>query len=181
MFACPLRATSARLAQLLDVIVDFPYRFWDHAGTMDSETLFDLTVIAHRLWCARMVAAGWRHGPQFDPQARTHDAITDFSGLSTHDRRHAVAGVEAQGLEAVLAAAIAYQRGPDREFRLNEMRTGATVRSAARGTELIGRIESWKSEGDALTLIRVLWSDGSRSEHDPVLRELARADEALPQ
>lgn len=148
---------------------------------MDSELIADLAIVAHKLWCAKMLRDGWRPGPRFDAQAKVHDAIKGFDRLSEVDQRHARTAILADELDARLAAAVTYPRGPDRELSLDDMRSGALVRSAASGATPTGLIESWERDGPRLTLIRVRWSDGSRSEHDPVLRELARVDEASSQ
>src|SRR5262245_33441497 len=94
---------------------------------MDRRTLEDLSAIAHRLWRERLAGAGWSSGPAFDPARRTHDALVDWPGLSRQDRRHARLGIEALELEEKLVSAIRYQRGPDREFVVEEMRQGLPV------------------------------------------------------
>ena len=55
----------------------------------------ELAAMAHRLWCEHMTDTGWRFGPAYDPEARTHDALVPFGRLAPHDVRSTRAGVTA--------------------------------------------------------------------------------------
>ncbi len=140
----------------------------------------EVAAAAHRCWCDRMAADGWRYGPRYDEAARTHDALRPFEALDRHDRRLTLNGVRAMELARLLAGAVDYPRGPDREFTIEEMRAGLPVAMVpAPGDEGVesdrGLVESWETDaGGALRLIRVRWPDGELSEHHPAARELQR-------
>ncbi len=140
----------------------------------------EVAAAAHRWWCDHMAADGWRYGPRYDEAARTHDALRPFEALDRHDRRLALNAVRAMDLARLLAGAVDYPRGPDREFTVEEMRAGLPVAMVPTpGEEEAeadrGVVESWETdaEGD-LRLIRVRWPDGEVSEHHPAARELRR-------
>lgn len=140
----------------------------------------EVAAVAHRCWCDRMAAHGWRYGPRYDEGERTHDALRPFEALDRHDRRLTLAAVRSMELARLLAAAVDYPRGPDREFTVEEMRAGLPVAMIpAPGEEEAvadrGLVESWETdeEGD-LRLIRVRWPGGEVSEHHPAAREVRR-------
>lgn len=144
-----------------------------------SETIDALVAVAHDLWRARMAREGWRPGPRYDAGARIHDAIGSFQDLDAADRDYVRQRVEASGLPDRLAALIDYPRGPDRPIRLTEVKRGLPVRLASAddspGTsEDTGQIHSWMDDGERLTLVRVVWSDGEVTEHVPAARDLER-------
>ncbi len=148
---------------------------------MPAEELeLEVAAAAHRCWCDHMAAHGWRYGPRYDEAARTHDALRPFEALDRHDRRLTLAAVRATELVRLLAAAVDYPRGPDREFTVEEMRVGLPVamvpapgEEAAEGER--GVVESWETDKEGeLRLIRVRWPEGELSEHYPGARELRR-------
>ncbi len=130
-----------------------------------------------------MREVGWEYGQAYDERNRLHDALVPFESLSPRDQRQVVQAVRALDIENALARAIRHDRGPDREFDAREMRPGLPIRTASsvsgsnggRSEPRTGIVESWETDRDGwLTVIRVRWSDGSRSEHHPAERELAR-------
>jgi RyR domain len=140
----------------------------------------EVAAAAHRCWCDHMAAAGWQYGPRYDEAARTHDALRPFAALGRHDRRLTLSAVRAMELARLLAGAVDYPRGPDREFTVEEMRAGLPIAMVpAPGDEGVesdrGVVESWETDaaGD-LRLIRVRWADGEVAQHDPAARELRR-------
>lgn len=140
----------------------------------------ELAAIAHRLWCEQMAASSWRSGSIYDERNHTHDAMVPFENLNRHDRRRAIRAVEYAGVADQLVRLIDHQRGPDREFTVEEVRVGLPVEftespGTPRPDAERGSVESWETddEGD-LRLIRVRWPDGELSEHHPVARELRR-------
>lgn len=141
----------------------------------------EVAAAAHRCWCDHMAAHGWRYGPRYDEAARTHDALRPFEALDRHDRRLTLGAVRATELARLLAAAIDYPRGPDREFTVEEMRVGLPVAMVSapgddEGVADRGVVESWETDQEGeLRVIRVRWADGERSEHHPGARELRRA------
>ncbi len=149
---------------------------------LDATIFRNLADAAQTLWCRHMESLGWKLGP-LNPSLRTHDALVPFDRLGPHDRRRlldAVAGLE---LEPVLLQAVDHQRGPDREFTLEEMRPGLEVAYAETapedpsGPDLAkerGVIESWDARGGLLECVRVLWADGALVEYHPAERALRR-------
>jgi hypothetical protein len=152
---------------------------------MPDTLAISLAEIAQTLWQRQMKAAGWHHGP-YDPAARTHDALVPFEALERHDRRRLVTAVASLELESQLLAVVDHQRGPEREFTLEEMRVGLPV-TWAEGTEFEGpdrtgergRIESWavcSNNPEELDVIRVRWADGSLLEHFACEQALRRVE-----
>lgn len=154
---------------------------------MPTNVTAELAAVAHRIWCDRMLADGWRYADRYSETERTHDALVPFDRLDRRDQRAARLGIVAEELEPRLASAIRYSRGPNREFLVEEMLQGRRVvfcphmRSPApeqvTGAD-IGTVESWDVDDDGeLDLIRVRWPDGQVVEHAPGLLELARLEE----
>lgn len=145
---------------------------------MDAADLELLAGIAHRCWCAKMLRSGWRHGA-YSPEERTHDALVAFEELSRRDQREARLAVELLHLDRSLFSEIRYDRGPAREFLLEDMQVGLKVAmndgDSSKPADR-GQIESWQSEPDSgeLLKITVRWETGEVSEHYPGERELRR-------
>ncbi len=138
----------------------------------------ELAEIAHRLWCQRMIAAGWTPGTRFDERARTHDAIVRFPELTAVDRRNTALGVVASDLASTLQTIADYPRGADREFCESEMHVGMRVGSADDPTQF-GTVIGWTLDADwpgCLTLIAVEWDSGERVDHVAAERELRRLE-----
>ncbi|MFG0260554.1 MAG: RyR domain-containing protein [Phycisphaerales bacterium JB041] len=142
-----------------------------------------LAAIAHDLWRDRMERAGWTTGRRFDPREKRHDALVPFDQLGPRDRERAVLGIRALDCLELLAGAVEYQRGPDREFTLGDMREGlAVVHNDPEGRAALapgepGHIVEWKSDAGSLRAICVRWADGSTSEHHPAAGELRRLED----
>lgn len=146
------------------------------AGLPTTELTTDIARLAHRCWCRRLEQEGWRPG-EFDETCRTHDALVPFESLAARDVRSAIIGVVANEIEDRLADTIDYERGPDREMLLEEMREGLRVRSAAPPDQAaLGTIVSWETDHGELGPISVRWDNGELTHHHPVDRELARVD-----
>lgn len=149
---------------------------------LDSTICLNLAQAAQALWCRHMEALGWSLGPH-DCNARTHDALVPFERLGQHDRRRLLEAIADLNLEPELLGAVDHQRGPDREFVLEEMRPGLPVayaegaRSSDPGRDIAserGVIESWKVKDDLLELVKVRWADGTLAEYYPCERDLRR-------
>jgi hypothetical protein len=149
---------------------------------LDAALCRTLAEVAQTLWCRHMEGLGWRLGSH-DCKARTHDALVPFDRLGAHDRRRLLDAVAELQLEPVLLEAVDHQRGPDREFTLEEMRPGLPVayaegsRSSDPGRDIAserGVIESWTAKGDQLDVFRVRWADGTLAEYYPCERDLRR-------
>ena len=148
---------------------------------MDQQATAQLAELAHRLWCAAMRAGGWIHGAAYDPGARTHDALTDWSRLSAQDRRHACLGIEAAELGGTLIGAIRYQRGPDREFTAEEMRPGLPVAfdNTPPRPPWYGVVEAWEvDDSGLLSGMRVRFEGGEVVDYHPAFREVRRLTDA---
>ncbi|QKK07510.1 MAG: hypothetical protein HND58_04585 [Planctomycetota bacterium] len=151
---------------------------------MHAATALDrLAAIAHDLWRDRMERAGWTRGQRYEPRAKHHDALLPFDQLDARDQERALLGIRALDCFEQLAEAIDYQRGPDREFTLDDMREGLPVVHNDPGgpTPLApgepGRIVEWKADAGRLSAICVRWADGSTSEHHPAAGELRRLED----
>lgn len=137
-----------------------------------------LAEVAHECWCESMHRKGWRHAAEYDPAARTHDALVPFSRLKRCDQQHACNVVGAEGIELMLAKLISYPRGPERPFLAEELTEGLQVGLAKdldpSGTQR-GRVRSWSltAEGD-VEEIKVSWADGEESSHQAAECELRR-------
>lgn len=95
---------------------------------MDNDRVIEhLARAAHALWCDNMKGDGWRYGPVYDEQARTHDALVAFDDLAQADRDEAVQSAAASGAAEILAETLRYDRGDDRPFTPDELRIGAAV------------------------------------------------------
>jgi hypothetical protein len=146
---------------------------------LDPATILKLASIAHGLWCEQMERKGWKHGSEYNAHQKIHDALVPFDRLTAQDRRHVCLGIEAEECERLLIAAVRYQRGPDREFTIEELKEGLAVamsdpnQPGGLGPER-GKVESWSTDGQGELVIRVRWRDGSESEHLACVRELAR-------
>lgn len=144
-----------------------------------SPTILKLAAIAHELWREQMLRDGWKHGPAFDRERRTHDALVPFERLSPQDRRHACLGIECAELERQLVFTIVYQRGPDREFAAEELRPGLEVGLCDPAqpdglSGIRGVVERWQADAQGELVIFVRWSTGELSEHLACERELVR-------
>lgn len=156
----------------------------------DAYLLDKIAAVAHELWCSVMEAQGWRPGPRFDRVHKVHDALRPYAELDRHDQRQARVCMEAEELYRVLPSALHYQRGPDRELLIEEMREGLRVAFSECpmfGEEpprppsqaaLQGQIIGWETDEEGeLALVRVKWDDGSVAEYHPSSRELCRIEE----
>lgn len=140
-----------------------------------SDAIFtnDLATLAHRLWCESMRRSGWRYGPAFDEDARTHDAMVPFDQLAPHEARSTRMAIVSETIEEHLLALMEYPRGPDREFAADEMRVGLVVEDSDTGEP--GIVQSWTFAVDgALDLIVVRWADGEETEIFPPERSIRR-------
>lgn len=139
----------------------------------DPTIIDELAALAHALWCAHMAREGWRYGPAFDHDARTHDALVPFHQLQPHDARSTRAGIMAEEIERQLLELVEYPRGVDREFAANEMRVGLVVEDVHTGAP--GSVSSWTVGADgALISIMVQWADGEETEVFPPERTIRR-------
>ena len=145
-----------------------------------SSVTEQLAAVAHLCWCASMQNQGWRYGPAYDPDHKTHDALIAFERLPGKDRDATVFAVRSADVERYLATLVFYPRGPERPFEVGELRDGLPVGLAKDldpvGSER-GTVIGWKVGPDgALQEIRVRWSDGSEQVHHPSERELRRLE-----
>jgi SAM-dependent methyltransferase len=66
----------------------------------------EIAPAAHRCWCKRMLAEGWRPGQRLDPKARTHDTLRPYRDLLPEDRERMRQRVTWDELEGALAQAV---------------------------------------------------------------------------
>lgn len=142
-----------------------------------------LAAALHDLWRADAELAGWRHGDQFDPTRKHHDALVPYEELAEEDRVQLRLAIESHGVERLLREAVqrdpfrCYPRGPARPFARGELRVGTRVRYV-HAPDTQGRVVSWTSTADGRPeSITVRWSDGEEVEYANQERCLARVQE----
>lgn len=140
-----------------------------------------LAAAVHALWCEQMRADGWSGGREFNPAARTHDAMVPFERLDPDDQWTMVEILEADGAARDLIRLVRYPRGEQMPLRTRDMRTGLVIESTVAqhqdGTPWRGRVLGWTTDPQShrLTSIRVRWDhDGSEDDH-PALENEVRA------
>jgi len=125
--------------------------------------------LVHDCWRDRMARDGWTLGP-YDAIEQTHDALVPYRELSRRDKRELDIAIRAEEVLRTLAELVEYERGPDREFLLEDMHRGRRVLVDGRP----GVIESWTANGDELAEVVVLLEGGARAAVDPLDRLLVR-------
>lgn len=143
-----------------------------------------LAGLAHQAWVDRMLAAGWRLGPTYDPKAKTHDALVPFNRLDPTDRWTALVAVHCSGVAERLRETIEYPRGRERIFRPGDLREGLAVRMAedpgahAGGPPEVGQVCAWTVDPTTgcVSTIMVRWPDGQTTRHFAAERDLQAAE-----
>jgi len=138
----------------------------------------ELAALAHRLWCERMAALGWRSGPTYDEERRTHDALVPFEELGPVDQRSTALGVPGTEIVEMLRDIPGYTRGVSREFALQELRFGLHVTFTGNRREQ-GTVESWEADPDwpgCVRSITVRWESGEVIVHPAAECEVARVE-----
>jgi hypothetical protein len=146
---------------------------------MTSKTTLEwrLARVAHEYWCERMIAEGWRPGPAFHAESRTHDAIVPFDELGPIDRRSVYLGVLAADCADEIRKVVDYSRGRDRELGVLDMANGQAVTHADAPDER-GIIVAWAEDEafpGALKTITVKWDSGETHQYAAAEREIVFA------
>lgn len=145
-------------------------------------------MLAHDVWCDRMVASGWSHAANYDAPAHTHDALVPFDQLAPFDRAWLVSVIDDERLLEALGRIVEHPRGSEAPLRLDELVRGLAVGWAQhvdapdRSQQEPGEIVGWVADGSAQwpAEISVRWADGSVTAHRPQDRDLRRLGPVRP-
>ncbi len=124
---------------------------------------------AQDLWVAAQIDRGWSPGEHYDAQRQLDDTLTGFDDLDPTERASLCFALKAEDIPAKLLRIVEQLRTPPRVLRATELKIGLPVRFG----QDRGIIDDWKTLPDGrLDQVRVRWSDGALTSHDPLAREL---------